>query len=142
MESFKDSISEYHIASQTSQRKIDWWLLLAILPILAAGLITMHSFTGDSSFASHQVIWIIVSVIVFIGLSFVNVRFLRSTWVSVALFVVSVVLLLLLFILGKTSHGAESWISFGFFSFQPSDFAKLAIIVILAKYFSRRHIEI
>lgn len=125
-----------------TQPKIDWWLFFAILPILAAGLITMHSFTGDNFFATHQIVWIVISVLVFFGLIFVDVRFLRSTWVSVALFIVSIVLLLSLFILGKTVHGAESWISFGFFSFQPSDFAKLALIIILAKYFSRRHIEI
>jgi rod shape determining protein RodA len=58
------------------------------------------------------------------------------------LFAVSVSLLGVLTILGRVSHGAESWLSFGFFSFQPSDFAKIALIIILAKYFSRRHIEI
>ncbi len=58
------------------------------------------------------------------------------------LFVVSVSLLSSLFILGKISHGAASWLNFGLFSFQPSDFAKIALVIILAKYFSRRHIEI
>jgi rod shape determining protein RodA len=43
---------------------------------------------------------------------------------------------------GKVSHGAANWFNFGAFSLQPSDFAKLALIIILAKYFSRRHIEI
>jgi rod shape determining protein RodA len=123
-------------------RDIDWWLLIAIVPILAVSLITMHSFTGDSAFASRQFIWIGISLAVLLGINLIDVRFLRSTWVSVALFIVSIVLLGLLFLLGKVSHGAESWLSFNLFSFQPSDFAKLALIVILAKYFSRRHIEI
>lgn len=121
---------------------MDWWLFLAIMPILAAGLITMHSFIGDASFAEHQMIWIAASLLVFFGVSQLDVRFLRSTWVSVALFTVSVGLLGALFALGKISHGAQSWFSFGAFSFQPSDFAKVALIIILAKYFSRRHIEI
>ncbi|MBU6427042.1 rod shape-determining protein RodA [Patescibacteria group bacterium] len=121
---------------------IDWVLFLATLPILAASLVTMHSFTGDTSFAAHQFIWIIVSIAVFFALSTADLRFLRSTWASAALFAVSVILLAALFGLGKISHGAQSWFSFGGFSFQPSDFAKLALIVILAKYFSRRHIEI
>jgi len=121
---------------------MDWWLFGAIIPILLAGLITMHSFTGDNSFAIHQLIWIIVSVGVFFGASFVDLRFLRSTWVSVALFTASVALLGTLTVLGRVSHGAQSWFNFGVFSFQPSDFAKLALIIILAKYFSRRHIEI
>ncbi|MDE2038368.1 MAG: rod shape-determining protein RodA [Patescibacteria group bacterium] len=121
---------------------IDWWLVGAVVPLLAAGLSTMYSFTGDNSFAVHQAIWIAVSLAAFFFLSFVDVRFLRLTSVSVALFLVSVALLGSLFVLGKVSHGAASWLSFGAFSFQPSDLAKIALIVILAKYFSRRHIEI
>lgn len=123
-------------------KNIDWWLFGAIVPILLVGLSTMHAFTGDNSFATHQFVWILVSVAVFFGASMVDMRFLRSTWTSVALFTVSTVMLGTLFGLGRVSHGAQSWFNFGAFSFQPSDFAKVALIVILAKYFSRRHIEI
>ncbi len=121
---------------------VDWRLLVATVPILGASLITMHSFTGDSSFALHQFIWIIVSLIALLFISRLDLRFLRRTWVSVWMFTIVTVMLGLLFGLGKISHGAQSWFSFGFFSFQPSDLAKLALILILAKYFSRRHIEI
>jgi rod shape determining protein RodA len=138
----KNILSEYGIGNAKAKSKIDWWLFFAILPILAAGLITMYSFTGDNSFAVHQTVWIIISIIVFFVLSLIDVRFLRSTSVSVALFVTSIILLGSLFIFGKVSHGAESWITFGSISFQPTDFAKFAMIIILAKYFSRRHIEI
>ena len=51
-------------------------------------------------------------------------------------------ILLLLFILGYVSHGAQSWFNFGYFSFQPADIMKLVLVLILAKYFSRRHVEI
>jgi len=51
-------------------------------------------------------------------------------------------LLLLLFIIGHISNGAKSWFSLGFLSFQPSDPMKLVVILLLAKYFSRRHVEI
>ncbi|MCX6715411.1 MAG: FtsW/RodA/SpoVE family cell cycle protein [Candidatus Taylorbacteria bacterium] len=122
--------------------RIDWWLLGAAIPILAAGLSTMYSFTGDNSFALHQVIWISLALIVFFLLSFVDFRFIRSTWVSVALFIVSILLLASLYFIGKASHGAENWLSFGLFSIQPSDLAKIALVIILTKYFSRRHIEI
>ena len=121
---------------------MDWWIFGAAIPILAAGIITMYSFTGDNSFASHQFVWILISLAVFFIVSFIDARLLRSTWVSVAMFSVSFLLLLVLFVLGKVSHGAQSWFDFGSFSFQPSDFAKVALMIILAKYFSRRHIEI
>jgi rod shape determining protein RodA len=58
------------------------------------------------------------------------------------LYGVSVILLLSLFVLGRVSHGAQSWFSFGGFAFQPVDLSKLAVILILSKYFSRRHVEI
>ncbi|MFA6432790.1 MAG: FtsW/RodA/SpoVE family cell cycle protein [Candidatus Paceibacterota bacterium] len=125
-----------------SQSNVDWWLVGAIVPILVAGLVTMYSFTGDNSFAAHQLVWIGLSLAVFFIIGLIDVRFLRTTWVSVALFVASVLLLGSLFLMGKISHGAESWLSFGLFSFQPSDFAKASLVIILAKYFSRRHIEI
>ena len=103
---------------------------------------TMHSFTGDNSFALHQFIWIAVSIIVFFAVSMADVRFLRPSSVSATLFIGSIILLSALFLVGKVSHGAANWFDFGAFSFQPSDFAKLALVIILAKYFSRRHIEI
>lgn len=121
---------------------IDWILFTATLPLLGAGLLTMNSFTGDSSFFLRQLIWIVVSIVAFLGLSAVDFRFLRKTWVSVALFLVSCSALATLFFVGKATNGAVSWFNLGFFSFQPGDFIKLIVIIILAKYFSRRHIEI
>lgn len=130
------------ITSGGKSSGIDWWLIGAIAPILAAGIATMFSFTGDNSFAMQQLVWIGLSFLVFIFISQVDLRFLRTTWVSVTLFLGSITLLSLLFFIGKISHGASNWLSFGLFSFQPSDFAKIALIIVLAKYFSRRHIEI
>ncbi len=121
---------------------IDWILLLAILPLLGAGLITMNSFTGDGIFFIKQSIWIIISLCLFFILSFIDFRFLRKTWVSVVLFSASCSSLILLFLVGGATKGAVSWFKIGALSLQPSDPIKLVIIIILAKYFSRRHIEI
>jgi rod shape determining protein RodA len=122
---------------------IDWWILILTIPILMAGLITMHSFSNDSSYAYHQIIVIILSITVFLFISvFFDTKVLRLTTISITLFVIMVALLGSLSILGKISHGAQSWYDLGILSFQPSDFAKVALIIILAKYFSRRHIEI
>ena len=43
---------------------------------------------------------------------------------------------------GSVVKGAQSWFDFGGFSFQPSDPAKIVLILVLAKYFTRRHVEI
>lgn len=121
---------------------IDWVLFFAVLPIVAAGLVTMNSFTGEGGFFEKQLIWSFVSLGVFFLFSFIDWRFLRRTDVIVVLFLISCSLLVALLFLGETVKGAQSWFDFGFFSFQPSDPVKLVVILILAKYFSRRHIEI
>ncbi len=122
--------------------QIDWLLFLFILPVLGAGLITMKSFTEATPYFSHQLIWISISFIVFFILSQIDFRFLKRTEVLVSIFLFFSLLLLLLFIAGHTANGAQSWFSFGGFSFQPSDMMKLVVILMLAKYFSRRHVEI
>ena len=127
----------------TAFANIDWILFSATIPLLAAGLVTMNSFgVGGPNFFLRQLIWISVSLIIFFICSTVDFRFLRKTWVSVSLFCASAGVLTLLFVVGHVSRGAASWFNLGAFSLQPSDPIKLVVIIILAKYFSRRHIEI
>lgn len=128
--------------AEEGMKGIDWLLFLSLIPILGAGLVTMSSFTGNEVFFDRQLIWIAFSVIIFFSLSFIDFRFLRRTGVVVLLYGLSAFLLFVLFALGHTAKGAESWFSLGFFAVQPSDPAKLALVILLAKYFSRRHVEI
>lgn len=122
---------------------IDWILFLSTIPLLAAGLVTMSSFTGGgNSFFIRQLIWIAISIVVFFVVSKIDVRFLRRTEVVTVAFILAALVLASLFVVGHLSHGAESWFNLGLFSIQPSDPAKLIIILLLAKYFSRRHVEI
>ena len=125
--------------------RIDWLLVFFILPIIVAGLVTMKSFApleDAGLFFNKQIIWILVGFAVFFIFSFIDFRFLKRTDVLVTIFLVNCFILFLLFILGNVSHGAKSWLDFGFFSFQPVDMMKLVLVLILAKYFSRRHVEI
>ena len=126
-------------------KRIDWLLVFFVVPIIFAGLFTMKSFTpeGDATnFFDKQIIWIILSLTIFFVFSFIDFRFLRRTDVLVALFIVFCLLLIILLGIGHTVRGAKSWFLFGFFSFQPGDMIKLILILILSKYFSRRHVEI
>lgn len=125
-----------------SRPRIDWLLVAFILPVLLAGLVTMNSFTENTSYFSKQLAWIVISFSTFFALACVDFRFLKRTEVLVTLFGIFSFLLVLLFIFGHVSKGAQSWFSLGGFSFQPSDMMKLVVILMLAKYFSRRHVEI
>jgi len=145
LESLWNKIQAYSF----SVSHIDWVLFVSALLISLAGLVTMNSFlptgqagVGQNYFFQRQIIWLGVSLIVFFIASQLDWRFLRRTSVITTLFAFFCGLLLLLFIAGHIAKGAKSWFELGAFSFQPSDPAKLVLILLLAKYFTRRHIEI
>lgn len=131
--------------ADTVLKRIDWLLVFFLIPLLAFGLVTMKSFSASENvgnFFSKQIIWIVLSFIIFFTFSFIDFRFLKRTNTLVFLFLVFSGILLLLFVLGTVTNGAQSWFDFGGFSFQPADMMKLVLVLVLAKYFSRRHVEI
>ncbi len=121
---------------------IDWVLFGAIFFICWAGILTMNSFGTEKALFTRQIIWFAVSTLVLFTASLIDWRFLRSKITAGLLFVFTCLVLLFLFVVGSVFKGAQSWFDFGAFAFQPVDFAKVALDIILAKYFSRRHIEI
>ena len=121
---------------------IDWILFFAVLPIVGAGLVTMNSFVSNNAYFEHQLIWISLSLVAFFVLSSIDMSFLKRTNVIMILYGIVIGLLTLLFVIGTVSKGAQSWFNLGGFSIQPVDPAKIILIIILAKYFSRRHVEI
>lgn len=123
-------------------RKNDITVIAATLAITLAGLFTMSSFQGNDSYFWKQSVWILISLSVFFTASQFEYRFLKQTRVVMTLYAIVLFILSLLFTLGHVSKGAESWFRLGGIAFQPSDLMKLVLIIVLAKYFSRRHIEI
>lgn len=123
-------------------KTLDFTLLSAMIAISFSGLFTMSSFQGNDSYFWKQGLWILISFSVFVIASQFEYRFLKQTRVVIAIYIVLLFILTLLFTLGYVSKGAESWFRLGGIAFQPSDLMKLGLIIVLAKYFSRRHIEI
>ena len=128
-------------------KHIDWMLFAGVVPLLGAGLVTMYSFVGNhggnSYFFNRQIIWIIFSFLVFFAFSLIDWRFLKKSGVVLSIYLFFVFLLVLIFSITTAIRGAQSWFLIGdVIAFQPGDFMKLALILILSKYFSRRHIEI
>jgi rod shape determining protein RodA len=120
----------------------DVTLVTAIAAIALSGLFTMSSFQGNDSYFWKQSVWIMISFSVFFVSSLFEYRFLKQTRVVISIYGVLLFILTLLFVLGHVSKGAESWFRLGGLAFQPIDLMKLGLIIVLAKYFSRRHIEI
>src|SRR3989344_5739562 len=117
---------------------VDWILFFAVSLIVGAGLLTMNSFVSENYFFEKQ----LISFAVFFAFSLIDWSFLRRSRMLIVLFFISVAVLLTLFITGSVFKGAQSWFNFGFFAFQPADPVKIVTILLLAKYFSKRHIEI
>lgn len=122
---------------------IDWVLFGAALSIALLGLVTMRSFAGEAdSFFERQAIWIAISCAAFLLASMPEYGLLRRRGVVIALYVAVATSLLLVTFFGPEVKGAQSRFDIGFFSVQPLDPAKLVLIIVLAKYFAKRHVEI
>ncbi len=103
------------------------------------GLVTMYTYQGENVFFNRQIIWIVVSCVALVAVLVPDYRFLRTGHVGFYWYIAVVGALLLLFIWGDVTLGAQRRFDLGFFAFQPSDPAKLILIIVLAKYFSKRH---
>lgn len=121
---------------------IDWFLFAAAVTISLLGLLTMRSFPGENAFFERQVVWFCLGLGAFFIASLPEYRFLHRTPVVVGLYASIATLLTLVFFFGTLVRGAQERLDLGLFFIQPSDPAKVALIVLLAKYFSRRHVEI
>lgn len=119
----------------------EWPLLLIPVALTILGILTMHTFGDGASLAPRQVIWLSFGIIAYFVCSFLDMRFIRRTPIILAGYAVSIVLLVLLLVATHAVQGAKSWFDLGFFSLQPADPIKLVFIAFMAKYFSRRHMD-
>lgn len=122
-------------------RRLDWLTVLLYATLVFFGWINIYSttFTEDSgsifnisTLYGKQLFFIGVSVVFIIVILSIESNFFERF--SSVFYVVSLILLLGLFLFGKTIGGAKSWYDLGFFNFQPSELAKLTAALALANY--------
>jgi len=118
---------------------LDIGLISAVFLLSLLGLVTMYTFDGNNDYFNRQIIWIGLALVAFFVALIPDYRFLRTGNVAFFLYIGIVVILILVLIFGETVKGAQSRFDFLLFSLQPSDPAKLFLIILLAKYFSKRH---
>lgn len=126
-------------------RNYDFILLLPIALLIAVGLLTLYSLSPISGdlFLKKQFLWIGIGIATMLWVSLIDYRLFSSRGAITFLFYgIWVLALGFLFIAGTKIKGVEGWFSFGGFLLQPVEFLKIAVIILLAKYFSPRHIEI
>jgi rod shape determining protein RodA len=117
----------------------DWWLITAVILLTSLGLVTMYTFDGDNSYFEKQIAWITIAIVGMVLAMIPDYRLLRQGNAVFFIYLVVIALLVLVLFIGETVKGAQSRFDLVFFSLQPSDPAKLILIAILAKYFSKRH---
>jgi rod shape determining protein RodA len=121
---------------------MDWPLLFTALLLCGVGLLNVfsgtrvHGSTASALFAK-QGIWIAVGLAVFFAAYYLSDGFIEEATPGFAVAVLAMLVVVL--VIGKIRGGAQRWISMGGFNFQPSEFAKIAIVLALSRYFSGRY---
>lgn len=123
-------------------RQYDWLLVVPAILLSLIGLVTMNTFMGHSVFFERQAWWILAGLCAMVAVSFVDVRSLYRTSIIMALYLGTLVALVLVLLFGTVVMGAQNRFDLGWFALQPSDPAQLVLVLVFAKYFARRHIEI
>ena len=135
------------MARKAPIRHLDPSLLMITLMLGAYGAVMVHSTTTNSSGVdpqivfSRQVAFLIAGLVSLLVVSFFDYRYIGS--LAPVIYGVTVVMLVLVLTpLGTLRSGATRWIDLGFFEAQPSELAKVAIIVCLAAFLAQRKGEV
>jgi rod shape determining protein RodA len=119
-------------------KNLDWILVVVTLLLVATGVLVLYSTTLKAAEvaapvgARNQILFSIMGTVLMIGTALIDYRLWAkyTTW----LYLISLGFLGFVMVAGKTALGATRWINLGFFQFQPSELAKLVMIIVLAKF--------
>jgi rod shape determining protein RodA len=118
--------------------KIDFLLLIPVLVLLTLGILFIYSsgITYEGIQVSReylrQIIWASAGFVVVIVLSFINYR--RFYSIALYIYIISILPLIYTITFGRTIYGAVRWLGIGSFGIQMSEFVKISVIILLARY--------
>jgi len=120
--------------------RTDWFMHSTVLVLMVMGVLFIYSAGYQSedmpvsSFYKRQMLWAIVGIAGYITMAWMDYRKLAQAawWIYAA----GLFLLVLVFVVGREAHGATRWLSFFGMQVQPSELAKLAVILLVARYLS------
>ena len=133
------SYLEYRVKTvPTGWRKIlfiNWGLVALIIGAAASGFVMLISVAGGSldPWASAQMQRFSIGLVAMFVIAMTPIWIWRN--VSVPIYIVALLLLLLVEFLGSTGMGAQRWINLGFINLQPSEVAKIALVMLMAAYY-------
>lgn len=126
-------------------KKLDWVLITASILLTCFGLAAIFSTSiakDDYSNFVKQLIFFAVGLLLMFLISFLDYRILRNnSYLILTLYFISIILLIGVFFLAPDIRGTNRWYKIGILSLDPLEPAKIVLIILLAKYFSMRHVE-
>ncbi len=129
-------------------QRFDFTMFLIVIILLAFGLVMLFSASyasakdmyGDSFYyINRQLVFAIAGFAAMIFVSFIDYRLYCQKFIVFLAVVVSVSLMVLVFVMGKTVGGAQRWLEVAGNTFQPSEILKLATIIVIADYMQRNY---
>lgn len=121
-------------------KELDFILLFLVLSIATIGLLSINS--SNPGLFSRQLIFIIIGVILMFFVSFIDWRaFRENPYLILIMYFFSIFSLYGLLVFAPAIRGVQRWYRIGDFLFDPKEIFKIVIIILLAKYFSTRHVE-
>ena len=112
-------------------KNMEWWIVIWGIALCIIGLIALFSAISETNYNefTKQIIWIAISIVAMFIVMMINYNVLVK--ISSVLYGISIILLILV-LFTEPINGATSWFSLGDFAFQPSEFAKIAVILFIA----------
>jgi rod shape determining protein RodA len=124
-------------------KRLDWILIACVIFLVGMGLLSIYSSSrGNFLNFKKQIIFFVIGFFLMILISFFDWRILKENpYLILFFYFICLILLLGLFFFAPEIRGTKSWYKIGPISFDPIEFMKISLLLVLAKYFSSRHIE-
>ncbi|MGA2417844.1 MAG: rod shape-determining protein RodA [Candidatus Staskawiczbacteria bacterium] len=126
-------------------KKLDWGIIVPAVLLVCFGLTAIYSTCvakNDFSNFEKQIIFFVVGFLVMIAISFFDYRILRNnSYLILILYGICLLLLAGLHFFAPVIRGTRGWYKIGLLSLDPIEPTKIVLVILLAKYFSMRHVE-
>lgn len=126
-------------------KKLDWGIIITAALLVLLGLAAIYSSSlARNNFLNlqKQIVFFVLGFLLMIFISFIDYRILKNnSYLILILYFISLLLLIGLQFFAPEIRGTRGWYKFGFLSFDPIEPAKIVLVILLAKYFSMRHVE-